>query len=191
MRAATVKAKIFDANAGAFRLQSSAFILAFLACVLCCDASALGQAAGGGSRKVGDPRIKAQLDQLGYKYELTVDGDFKLIPIKTEDGRSQLVYVNASTQQYSSLEIREVMSPAYLSSGPLSAAVANRLLRENSEVKFGAWRVEPHSNGQKYLALFAVQISATSDAETLRLAIKSVLLVADRMEKELTGTDDY
>ena len=162
-------------------------------CILACVLFFCGQAQAqaGGTRKAGDARVKAILDQLGYKYELTSNGDFKLIPIKTEDGRSQLVYVNSDTQQYSSLEIREVMSPAYLSNGPLSAAVANRLLRENSEVKFGAWRVELHNNGQKYLALFAVQIAANSDAETLRLAIKSVLLIADRMEKELTGTDDY
>jgi hypothetical protein len=151
----------------------------------------LAQAQSVGARKVGDARVKALLDQIGYKYEINADGDYKLIPVATENGRSQLAYVISKTQQYSTLEIREVMSPAFLSTGPLSAAVANRLLRENSEVKFGAWRVEPHNNGQKYLALFAVQISANADAETLRLAIKSVLLVADRMEKELTGTDDY
>jgi hypothetical protein len=186
-----MKEELLGLNAHAFIPHPSAFVLAFLlACVhLFCGATALAQT--GGARKSGDARVRSQLEQLGYKYELTADGDFKLIPIKTEDGRSQLVYVYSNTQQYSTLEIREVMSPAYLSTGPLSAAVANRLLRENSEVKFGAWRVEPHNNGQKYLALFAVQISATSDAETLRLAIKSVLLVADRMEKELTGTDDY
>ena len=175
-------------NHHSFIQPPSAFVLA-LACLFFCAEAALAQTGGG--RKAGDARVKALLDQIGYKYELTATGDFKLIPIKTEDGRSQLVYVNSNTQQYSSLEIREVMSPAYLSTGPLSAAVANRLLRENGEVKFGAWRVEIHNNGQKYLALFAVQIAANSDAETLRLAIKSVLLVADRMEKELTGTDDY
>ena len=175
-------------NHHSFIPHPSAFILA-LVCLFFCAGAALAQPGGG--RKAGDPRVKALLDQIGYKYELTTSGDFKLIPIKTEEGRSQLVYVNSNTQQYSSLEIREVMSPAYLSTGPLSAAVANRLLRENGEVKFGAWRIEIHNNGQKYLALFAVQIAANSDAETLRLAIKSVLLVADRMEKELTGTDDY
>jgi hypothetical protein len=184
-----MKAWALKLNSSAFRLSSFALRVAFVACVVCLAEPAWAQ--GGGSRKAGDPRVKALLDQIGYKYELTASGDFKLIPIKTEDGRSQLVYVNSNTQQYSSLEIREVMSPAYLSTGPLSAAVANRLLRENSEVKFGAWRIELHNNGQKYLALFAVQISASTDAETLRLAIKSVLLVADRMEKELTGTDDY
>ncbi len=184
-----MKAWALKLNSYAFRLSSLAFRVCFVVCVICLAHPVLAQA--GGNRKTGDPRVKALLDQIGYKYELTTSGDFKLIPIKTEDGRSQLVYVNSNTQQYSTLEIREVMSPAYLSTGPLSAAVANRLLRENSEVKFGAWRVELHNNGQKYLALFAVQISASTDAETLRLAIKSVLLVADRMEKELTGTDDY
>jgi hypothetical protein len=164
-------------------------LLLSLGCVLCF--AALAQAQAVGVRKVGDPRVKALLDQIGYKYEINADGDYKLIPVATENGRSQLAYVISKTQQYSTLEIREIMSPAFLSTGPLSAAVANRLLRENSEVKFGAWRVELHNNGQKYLALFAVQINANSDAETLRLAIKSVLLVADRMEKELTGTDDY
>jgi hypothetical protein len=164
-------------------------LLLSLGCILCSAALAQAQTVGG--RKAGDPRVKALLDQIGYKYEINADGDYKLIPVATENGRSQLAYVISKTQQYSTLEIREVMSPAFLSTGPLSAAVANRLLRENSEVKFGAWRVELHNNGQKYLALFAVQINANSDAETLRLAIKSVLLVADRMEKELTGTDDY
>jgi hypothetical protein len=182
----------FILSSFSFIVRPRAFRPALLACALLLGggfAPALGQASV--ARKAGDARVKARLDQLGYKYELNVDGDFKLTPIETEDGRSQLAYVISKTQQYGTLEIREVMSPAYLSTGPLSAAVANRLLRENSEVKFGAWRVESHNNGQKYLALFAVQITANSDAETLRLAIKSVLLVADRMEKELTGTDDY
>lgn len=161
-----------------------------LACVLIMSGAAFGQAAGA-RRGGGDPRVKGLLEQIGYKYELTADGDFKLSPVKTEDGRSQLVYVYSNTQQYGTLEIREVMSPAYLSNWPLSAAVSNRLLRENGEVKFGAWRVDLQPGGQKHLALFAVQIAANADAETLRLAIKSVLLVADRMEKELTGADDY
>lgn len=163
--------------------------LLILACVLCL--SVLAQAQASGTRRNGDPRVRTLLNQLGSKYELTPNGDFKLLPVQTENGRRQIIYVNSNTQEYGTLEIREVMSPAYLANGPLSATVANRLLRENNEVKFGAWRIEPLNNGQKYLALFAVQISANADAETLRLAIKSVLLVADRMEKELTGADDY
>ena len=173
-----MNARIFSLNSLFFIPHPSALIP--LVCLLWSVALVQAQV-GGGGRKAGDARVKALLDQIGYKYELNADGDYKLIPVETENGRSQLAYVISKTQQYGTLEIREVMSPAYLSTGPLSAVVANRLLRENSEVKFGAWRVEPHNNGQKYLALFAVQIAANADAETLRLAIKSVLLVADRM----------
>ena len=151
-----------------------------------------------------DPRVKAALDEIGYKYELDSNNDYKLVPIQTEqdgttaDGkpkfRSQLVYVNSNTEKYGTLEIREVLAPAFLSNGPLSAAVANRLLRENNSVKLGSWRlvvINSGANAGKYLAMYAAQISADSDAESLRLTIKSVILIADRMEKELTGEDDY
>jgi len=39
--------------------------------------------------------------------------------------------------------------------------------------------------------MYAAQIAANSDAESLRLTIKSVILIADRMEKSVTGADDY
>jgi hypothetical protein len=185
-----MKARLFKLNSSSFILPSFACIIVLSTCVLFSAIEARAQQ-GVGTRKAGDARVKALLEQIGYKYELTVDGDFKLVPITTDNGRSQLAYIISRTQQYGTLEIREVMSPAYSSTGPLPAVVANRLLRENSEVKLGAWRVEPHANGQKSLALFAVQVAAGCDAETLRLAIKSVILVADRMEKELTATDDY
>src|SRR5205807_4308329 len=108
--------------------------------------------------------------------------------------RSQFVYFNSNTKKFGSLEIREVLAPAYLSDGPLSAGVANRLLRENNNVKLGSWRlvlINSGANTGKYLLMYAAQISANSDAESLRLTIKSVILIADRMEKELTNKDDY
>ncbi|MEP6707925.1 MAG: hypothetical protein ABJC05_10415 [Pyrinomonadaceae bacterium] len=151
-----------------------------------------------------DPRVKAALDEVGYKFEMNADNDYKLVPIQTvQDGtsadgkpiwRSQLVYVNSNTEKYGSLEIREVLAPAFLSDGPLSAGVANRLLRENNTVKLGSWRLVALSSGAnagKYLLMYAAQIDANSDAESLRLTIKSVVLIADRMEKELTNKDDY
>jgi hypothetical protein len=169
--------------------------------VLCLCAPLASAQIGSAPRKTPpDPRVKAALEEIGYKYELTQNNDYKLtiendqieevVNGKTTY-RSQLAYINSKTEKYSSLEIREVWSPAFYSAGPLSAAIANRLLRENNSVKFGAWRVEAQESSGKYLTMFAVQIAADSDAESLRLAIKSVILVADRMEKELTGKDDY
>ena len=175
-----------------------------LSCLLLLAQAAPAQVGTPARKPPADPRVKAALDSIGYKFELTDQNDYKLIPIQTEqagtkpDGsplyRSQLVYVNSNTEKYGTLEIREVLAPAFLSNGPLSAAVANRLLRENNSVKLGSWRLVVINSGPtagKYLAMFAAQIAADSDAESLRLTIKSVILIADRMEKELTGTDDY
>jgi hypothetical protein len=175
-----------------------------LSCILLLAQAAVAQIGTQAKRPPADPRVKAALDQIGYKFVLTEDNDYKLVPIQTEqsgtsaDGkaiyRSQLAYVNSNVEKYGTLEIREVLAPAFLSNGPLSAAVANRLLRENNSVKLGSWRlvvINSGANAGKYLAMYAAQISADSDAESLRLTIKSVILIADRMEKELTGTDDY
>lgn len=175
-----------------------------LLCLLLFAQVAAAQLGTTAKKPPADPRVKAALDSIGYKYELDANNDYKLVPIQTEetgktaDGkplfRSQLVYVNSSTEKYGTLEIREVLAPAFLSNGPLSAAVANRLLRENNSVKLGSWRlvvINSGANAGKYLAMYAAQISADSDSESLRLTIKSVILIADRMEKELTGADDY
>jgi hypothetical protein len=170
-------------------------ILLIVSCLLVLATQAAIAQVGAPAKKVpADPRVKASLDEIGYKFELTPDNDYKLMPIKTEGERSQLVYVNSNTEKYGTLEIREVLAPAFLSNGPLSAAVANRLLRENNSVKLGSWRLVVINNGPnagKYLAMYAAQIAADSEAESLRLTIKSVILIADRMEKELTGSDDY
>jgi hypothetical protein len=178
--------------------------LLILFCLCLFAPMAFAQVATPAKKTPADPRVKVALDEIGYKFELTDDNDYKLVPIQTEqsgtsaDGkpvfRSQLVYVNSNVEKYGALEIREVLSPAFLSNGPLSAAVANRLLRENNSVKLGSWRlvvINSGANAGKYLAMYAAQITADSNAEALRLTIKSVILIADRMEKELTGTDDY
>jgi hypothetical protein len=175
-----------------------------LSCLLLFTQIALAQVGTSAKKPPADARVKAALDEIGYKFELDTNNDYKLMPIQTEqdgttaDGkpkwRSQLVYVNSNTEKYGTLEIREVLAPAFLSNGPLSAAVANRLLRENNSVKLGSWRLVVINSGEnagKYLAMYAAQIAADSDAESLRLTIKSVILIADRMEKELTGMDDY
>jgi hypothetical protein len=178
--------------------------IVLIVCLLFVAQLAAAQTHSATTKPPADARVKAALDEIGYKYELDTNNDYKLTPIQTEqtgtsaDGkpiwRTQLVYVNSNTERYGSLEIREVLSPAFLSNGPLTAAVANRLLRENNTVKLGSWRlvvINSGPNAGKYLAMFAAQINANSDAESLRLTIKSVILIADQIEKELTNADDY
>lgn len=141
-----------------------------------------------------DSRVRLALDELGLAYEITGQSDFKLKPFSTVGNRTQLVYIHSQTQRYGTLELREVIAPSYLANESLSAPMANRLLRENSEVKWGAWRavaIDEGPNAGKYLILYAIQVEADSDAEGLRLAIKNAALTADQLEKEMTGKDDY
>ena len=178
--------------------------LLVLSCLFIFAQVASAQLGTAAKKPPADPRVKAALEEIGYEFELDANNDYKLLRIQTEpsgksaDGkpifRSQLVYINSNVEKYGTLEIREVLAPAFLSNGPLSAAVANRLLRENNSVKLGSWRLVVINSGVdagKYLAMYAAQIAADSDAESLRLTIKSVILIADRMEKEMTGADDY
>src|SRR5215208_3033791 len=91
-------------------------------CGLCfCAQVASAQIGNTPKKPAPDPRVKAALDAIGYKYELTEDNDYRLTIEndqieKVVDGklshRSQLAYVNSNTEKYSSLEIREVWSPA-------------------------------------------------------------------------------
>lgn len=152
-----------------------------------------GQAAHKSKDKF-DNRVRLALDELGLAYEITGQYDFKLKPVATLGNRTQLIYIHSQTQHYGRLEIREVIAPSYLSQAALSATMANRLLRENGEVKWGAWRavaIDEGVNAGKYLILYAIQISADSDAESLRLAIKNAARTADELENEMTGRDDY
>jgi hypothetical protein len=138
----------------------------------------------------GDPRVRAMLDELGYQYEVDADGDFRAVFEFEGEKRSQVVYVNSSTSEYDSLEIREIWSPAVESKGPLAPKVANRLLTASFDAPLGAWQVLKQASG-KYLAVFAVKLGADADAPTLRKAMKAVLSHADEMEKELSKKDVY
>jgi len=136
-----------------------------------------------------DARVKAALDELGLKYEIDKDGDFKLVFEFEEDGRSQLGYINSKTEHFEQFEIREIWSPAYQSAEPFSARVANRLLEDSFSKKLGGWQTMLN-NGQN-VAVFAAKVSADSDPTSLYAAIRLVYATADEMEKELLGTDDY
>ncbi len=107
----------------------------------------------------------------------------------TSDGRTQVAWVISKTNTYGSMEIREIISPAFKTGGTLSTAMALRLLQENNKFKIGAWRLV--GEGANQAVYYAIQISADVDAQSLSAAITSATLIADALEKEIVGTDDY
>ena len=137
--------------------------------------------------KAGDERVAVALRAIGLTPKTDSDGDYKL-EVPTTDGRTQLVWVISQTQAWGELEIREVWSPAFKTSGKLDLAMARRLLSENDAKKLGAWRVV--GTGDKEVAVFAVHVDAAATGDVLKDVIDLVKSVADSMEKDVVGTDD-
>lgn len=135
---------------------------------------------------VADPRIREQLDKLGYKYEVDEDGDYALT-FGLEGDRSQMAYVLSRTERYGKLQVREVWSPAYRTSAKqFPADVANRLLEDSQLSKMGGWVK------QDSVAVFVVKLDAAASGEDLDDAIDYVVRAADEMEAELSpGQDEF
>jgi hypothetical protein len=139
------------------------------------------------AEKAPDARVEANLKAASLAYTLD-GGDFRL-NFDLPDGRSQLVWVASGTATLDRLEIRDVWSVAYRAKGALSYEMSLRLLMENARMILGAWQV--NQGADEYLVVFSAPVSATADAATLQEVIEVVTLSADRIEKELTGKDEF
>lgn len=133
-----------------------------------------------------DVRIKAQLAELGYKYELDGDNDFKMVFEVGQQGRSQIVYVLSAVETYGEHSVREIWSPAYESpTEDFPGPVANRLLEASNNAKLGAWVKQGRH------ATFVIKTPSDASKQALDDAIDAAVKLADEMENELTpGQDD-
>lgn len=135
-----------------------------------------------------DPRIQEALDALNLNYEIEDDGSYK-VGLQFEGDRTQVAWINSSTTTLGSMEIREIVSPAYLTSGSLSSDIANQLLRDSAQKKLGAWQT--YQNDEQAIAVFTARVDANSSVDDLEAALYAVLYSADQMEEELTGGDRF
>jgi hypothetical protein len=158
-------------------------LMASMACGLLVSGSVYGQTETSGKS---DPRVRQQLDKIGWKYEIDRDGDYKLV-FRHENGRTQLIFVRSRTNEIGGLEVREVWSPGVIIEESVSAELATDLLCENHNVKIGAWRLMPQQHG--YVAVFSVTVGADADAGTLATAVQAAGTTADEKEKAVHGTD--
>ncbi len=134
-----------------------------------------------------DPRVATALKGAGLAYGID-EGDYTL-NYTLADGRTQRVWVASKTAKIARLEFRDVWSVAYRAKGLLPANLATRLLTENVRMVMGAWQV--NQGNDEYLVVFSYPTAADANAETLQEVIEAVTLSADRMEKELTGKDEF
>ena len=88
----------------------------------------------------GDIRVQQALEELNINYRLNNNGDFR-IGVNLDNGRKQIAWISSQTESFANLEIREIISPAYILEQPLPSGIANLLLEDNAQKKLGAWQV--------------------------------------------------
>jgi hypothetical protein len=135
----------------------------------------------------GDPEVRRLLEQAGRDYKVDDDGDYRII-YPTKNGRTQLVLVMSSTQDYGTLKIREILSAAYKSKGALPLELARKVLRDDNAVKLGAWRLV--GEGDAEVLMFGVHLIGDTTSAELSDMIELVARKADELEIEQAGTDD-
>jgi hypothetical protein len=135
-----------------------------------------------------DRRVAQALRAAGYFYRVDDNGNYIVTVRFRVDNRTQLVWIASSTREIAGAEVRQVCSPAYVSTKPLSASLARRLLKENAGTGIGYWAAAEIEG--MTLVLFCTQVSADADPTILDAAIQAVAATADELEKELLGSDD-
>lgn len=150
----------------------------------------VGSSKSSGSSKA-DPRVKKLLTELGYKYEVDDDGDYRCTFKVGDDGRTQLLWIKSGTNPFGSLEIREVFSFAYREATEPSRSLCMKLLRDNYKKKLGAWEMGYSESSEQYTAIYNVKIAADADADTLKDAIQMASEAADEMEAQISDEDKW
>ncbi|MCA9185662.1 MAG: hypothetical protein R3E01_31365 [Pirellulaceae bacterium] len=134
--------------------------------------------------------VKAALSELKIQYEIDEDNDYK-VELQTQGNRTQLCYILSESGKWSTLNYREVWSPAHVYEGQLSPELAERVLRDSGQRLIGGWCVTDWGEGRKCL-YFTAKVPPNLSAKSLHEVMSVVALVADTLEKEISGeTDTY
>ena len=134
-----------------------------------------------------DPRVAEILKEAGLPYQVD-NGDFRL-EYDVDGTRGQRVWIDSETAKLDKLEFRAVWSVAARGKGAVPAELANLLLRENARMIVGAWQV--NQGKDDYLVVLSAPVSAAADAATLREVLEVVMYSTDRIEKQLSGKDEF
>lgn len=131
-----------------------------------------------------DSYVAAQLDAMDTPYVVDEDGDFRIL-VALEDERTQVVWVRSRTHTTGSQRIREIWTYGMRSDERrIPAHIANRLLKENSELVLGSWA---RHDGNAVLIL---RIQADAEASVLDESIDLAASLGDQMEQRLVSGDE-
>lgn len=142
-----------------------------------------------GGKSKADPRLRANLTEAGLNFTEQPNGNFKL-HFTLEKERTHIVVAESATSTMGVIEVREIWAVGWKGADKPSAETANTLLSDNSRRKVGAWELHQEKDGS-YFAIFNVKVSTDCDGEAMKAIVNAVATVADEMEAELLGTDEF
>lgn len=133
-----------------------------------------------------DERLKKSLDPLELKYKLE-DG---AIMFKQPVGkRTQVVYIDNSTDIFDKFEVRQVYSTVHESEKPIAQDILLKLLIANSKKKIGAFEIIEREGS--YFVVFTAKIPPDLDATNLKSIIDIVAISADNAEANYFKTEQW
>ena len=132
-----------------------------------------------------DASVAKRLDERGVKYEVDMDGDYKVTYNYSKEGRTQLVFVSGGTESVAGFTVREVFSPAArVSNDGIDGAKALELLGQSRKNKLGSWELAGD------VLYFVIKLPDEMSAAELESAMDIAAETADDMEIEFSGDRD-
>lgn len=132
-----------------------------------------------------DAAVARRLAQIGMKYTVDKDGDYKVTIDFAKEHRTQMVFVSGATEALGGMTIRKIFSPAAIvATDGITGAKALELLRDSRIKKLGSWEIE---GANLYLV---VKVPDTLTAAQLEAVMMATASLADDMEIKLSGPRD-
>lgn len=132
-----------------------------------------------------DASVEKRLDQIGMKYEIDPDGDYKTTISFAKEKRTQMVFVSGVTETVKGLTIRKIFSPAgVIATDGINGAKALELLSDSRVKKLGAWEIEGAN------LYYVVKIPEPLTSDQMQAVMLLAASLADDMEVELSGHRD-
>lgn len=129
----------------------------------------------------GDKGLERLFDKAGLKFRFVENPGVYELTFPQDNGRTQLVIVDAKTEKIDDYAVREISSACY--HGALTKELAMYLLDQNYKV--GAWRRVGD------MLVFSGKAPSHITSHDLETILRTVATTADELEALWTGKDEF
>lgn len=137
----------------------------------------------------GESPLKQLLGEIGWNYEVEDDGDYRLY-LNVDSTRSQGAWIRPTDAERPGTPAGyEVYSQIMYADAPPSPSFMEAMLKRSGPL-YGSFELFENADGE-YLVFYSAFTPDVPDADALYNVVADVVTVADEMEKEWIGGDEY